>query len=160
MQKVTGQAIKEAILAQMENPEPARTILNALKPFEGKRLNKRIIAAVQDKLPDYRVYTSERMGWCSLVAYKDNKETRLTLAHQEKNVVVDTAFILEENRRDYSALDERNQERERLMKDEVNLYCVAEAINHYNNAADALKNVLDSFGQTGVTTDFISKHNF
>jgi len=138
--KVDWKDIHDVLQSNLEDLSTPMTIIDVLRPHNGKRLTKRHAEAISATLGGRRVYirkqygmTSIEFGGYGIQADPDNGGS-LLLTHTETNVVIDCDDIIKRNPAYFSAAQERNEQRWALMEDEQRLRRVADAINAYRTA--------------------------
>jgi hypothetical protein len=136
--------IEKVIREKMEKTEPQNTILAYCKgEGNGKRLDKRFIAKLQELTGDNTIRDRRRYGMTNIVwgnydRTGGNQGGSLTIAWSEVNVYIDGALIEEKNIAYFSALVERNKKREEALSQPLNMQNLE---NAYLALIQAQKNI-------------------
>lgn len=116
-------SIKEIIKAGIEPYEPQNTILKVLKEHEGKQLNKRLIAKLNEACgrTDICLYQIANMTSIQWTVNHPELSTnqRLFVAYRVTNVMIDTAFISQHNPGLFEAAVKRNESRQKSLANET-----------------------------------------
>ncbi len=128
---VTLADLKDLLSSRMEDNTIATKILDYLRTIEGKKPTARINAALEKIEPTARL--RDHLSWKE-IRWEEDGEQSLMLFYHSEPAEIDIQRILKHNARHFSALEERNRNRERLLNDERLLKDTVEAINAYNAA--------------------------
>lgn len=131
------QEIKAEIEGEREDNTLVKAIIEALRPHNGKKLTVRHEAELKKVDSEARIV--KKYGWTAL-SWSGGYD--LMLSRTEKNVVIDTDWIVKENARCFSALEKRNAFRDELLRNDELLERTAKAITAYQEAARELKELL------------------
>lgn len=136
-------SIKEIIEASIEPYEPQNTILKVLKEHEGKQLNKRLIAKLNEACgrTDISIYQIAGMTSIQWTVNHPERSTnqRLFVAYRVTNVTIDTAFISEHNTGLFDAAVKRNESRQKSLANETAITELEATIKALTKAAAKLK---------------------
>lgn len=135
-----------------ENTEPARKLLAVVKEFSGKKITPKFHAALAVALPDaivrtnpYPLNTAE-IEWGGYGKSGGRRGGRALIARQDKNVVLDAAFLERENVSYYAAADERNAERLVMLGKDDEIVALANAMVDKMVAERKMNELLGVFG--------------
>lgn len=132
--------VADLIRSRMEASEPQDTILAFLRTIDGKKINKRHVEKLREQIGDNEIRLSHRFGMTSLQWGGYHRTGgNILLAHSEKNVVVDIAYVLEHNAAYYSAKDERNEKRQQALSQPEKCAELDDAIANFRAAEAKLK---------------------
>jgi hypothetical protein len=140
-----------------DREEPFGRVLDALRPFEGKKITKRIATAVEKAIPEYTVYYDGGKNvsgiyhltiWGNGISMDQRIQlylgsVQVTTPHGEP-IPAKTFFVerfLDANCCYYEAAQERNAKRRKLLKNTRKLDRIAAAINAFRDAATELHSV-------------------
>lgn len=129
----------DLIRSRIEASEPQDTILTFLRTIEGKRINRTHVEKLRAQVGDADLRLRHQYGmtdleWGGYTRSDGRQGGSLLLAHREKNVVVDVAYILEHNAAYYSAKDERNKTRQQALAQPEKCAALDQAIADYKAA--------------------------
>jgi hypothetical protein len=139
MKPITADDLRAAILSQMEDTDRADRILEAMRPFAGKRLTVAIEAKVKEATGESKVDIHKQYGMTHLhiggYGWSSDQDSGLSLllAHSEVNVVVPSPEeIAERNVCYFDAAKRRNESRRAALADGAALEAMADAVNKIN----------------------------
>lgn len=156
MEKMTVEKLQDLAKQNMEDTVMVARVLEALKPFQGKPINKKLGTAVQAALPEYTVSYQDNdkklFNWVHIGIWGNG------IPHQERYSLTihvtpefDLAVFQEKNPAYFAAAIARNKRREQFIADTEKLAMLAELINQHNEATEKLREVLgewdDNAGQ-------------
>jgi len=137
--------IKDAI--KIESDNPAATIIEVLKKFEGKQFGKKAVEAINRALGltgSFKPFwLCKDYGMTQLKWYGDGKDSyfSMLICHETKHVMVDTADIIRRNPAYFEAKDERNEKRSNATARKIAL--LARQAANFVIAKDQLEAILD-----------------
>ena len=141
--------IAEIIQANMEPAEPAAAILAFLKANDGKRLTKVHRDKLREQLGTNELHLNYTAGMTHIEwgTYTERREGTgggsLLVSYATKNVVIDAAWVEENNAAYFAARVKRNEKRQAMLDDTDLLDRIQQAIDAYNKAKADLDAVLD-----------------
>lgn len=141
---ITIENVKQVIANAIEEREPQNKILEALRAFDGKRLDKRVEEKLRaicndDSIRIIKRYSTTEIEWGGYSYNRGNTGGLLVVAYQLKNVVIDVDYIKQKNPAYFDALDQRNAQRQELLAQPDKLEYMATTMQAYLDARDNLQ---------------------
>ena len=147
--RITADQIREHIRSRMEDADTPRIIVEVLRQFEGKRLDKRVIDKMIERGVDRPVLRKQttrapyRLVHIIWGDYGVGNGGYLYVSHQNSgHVTIVTDDIIEHNPSYFDARVERNNKRQRIIDDPDALEMLATAMNNFAAAKQNLQNIL------------------
>lgn len=133
---------------EFEPAEPQEPMMTFLAEKEGKPLTQATIKWLREMIGDNSIVLVKAFGmtsieWGGYSAAHGCAGGTLLVAHTEKGVLIDTAFIRSKNARHFDAREERNEARAKLKRDLMLCQRMDRAIDAYTTAYDELKGLLE-----------------
>ena len=148
METTTLKQIKEIITndIEIENKgiELYETILNELKPLEGKTITKKIATQIEKALPDYRIIYKSDYGMFQIDIFNTNTNQTYNFLlgyHTNPIVLIGNPGFESFNTCYGNAARERNEQREKLLADELALTNMADLIDKRNEVTAELEKI-------------------
>ncbi len=116
---VTVEDIVNIIKGQIEETEPADTILQVLKENNGKRLDIRFNKKLQDATGDPSVRIAHQYGMVQIV-WGPRSDSTMVVAYTEGCPIINADQVREHNPARFEARDRRNAERRELLTENPN----------------------------------------
>jgi hypothetical protein len=141
--------------SEMEPTEGRDILLKVLSEHEGKMLTKRISdkleAAGLKEVRIRRQYGMAHIDWGSYgLKSPDRDNGSLLVAHSEKNVHIDMDYIMRQNSAYFSARDERNRAREKVVNSHLCERADAARAKFMAARAEMLS-IIDEFSEEGLS---------
>ena len=140
--------VAEILELEHEPAEPQEPIMTWLALKEGKPFTSATVKWLREMVGDDSIALVKSFGmtsleWGGYSAAKGCAGGSLLVAHTEKGVVIDTAFIREKNARHFSAREERNEKRSKLKRNLELCTRMDRAVAAYLAARDELHGLLE-----------------
>lgn len=155
--EITAKELMQLVEDRIEPAEPQTAILEYLKKYEGKLLTQNHIRGLQAALNNDSIRISKRYGYTNIVWDGNHFDQThgLQIARSEKNVRINIAEILEENAGYFGAREERNEQRQTLLKKHHLFIELARTLNAFHAAQENLKTALNGME---CETNFLIYH--
>lgn len=153
---VTVEQVRNIIQSEYDDDALCNSIYkkleNALKPFDGKLVSKRMATAFTKAYPEYTVYWDDNYGMYHLNVHggdskRDfNHSLRFYIAHKMMHGYAPgfkLAELSEENAWATRGVKERNTQRTKILNNEELLCKIAIALNHYESACNQIELLMD-----------------
>jgi hypothetical protein len=143
--------IRKMIEDRIESTHPQNAILEFLAERQGQKVDKRLIAKLQesiDKSIKYiRGFPGTAIEWGGYGSNGGLMGGCLVLSYNTKNVMINTAFIEENNPPYFAGVKKRNEERRKALDKPEDIAKLEEAIEQFVEAARVIKSLCD-YGNT------------
>lgn len=152
VEHIDAEQVRRLIESNVEPTEPGDTIARVLAENVGKQITIRLERKLKDATGRADVRIRYRYGMTQVEWTAPWGEQSLLLAHRTTSVYVPADFK-EKNPSLYSARDERNAKRAKLLADGARIEAIVDAINSYRDAKATLQalvgdDVVDVAGYT------------
>lgn len=132
--RVTIEDVRKIIQDSMEDTGTPTRILYFLKEYDGKRLTKRVVDAWKNKFG-----TNARIFHVFNNTHFEAEGIDFIVAYSDKNVIVDTKFIEDNNACYLSARQERNENRRKSLENYHALETMAHVIQNINESVETFR---------------------
>ena len=154
MQTITAANVIQLINDQIEDTNTTEQIIATLQKYNYSPLTIKHQKILKEQVnPTCRINKQYGMTHIEWVDQDTHWRQQMLIAHQEKHVLINTEWIVENNPSYFGARQERNAKRQAVL-DPSNFNAIntlVEAINNYNQAQERLTQILE---YNGATVDF------
>lgn len=144
MELVTIEDVKDLIFKNIEDVDTPMMVIEALRPYEGKKITKKILEYVKNVGIGQNYYPpSGYSDRYKLVICTEKKDYDFTIGCNgvSQNIKINIEYILQSNPAYFSAATKRNNDRASSLQNHEHLNKMAEIINTINKAVYNFKSM-------------------